>query len=114
MVPKNSEFLLFRISLPVILNFPPAKIVFPDLFSTLLAAFKVKSPAAAIKSLFCILFPLILTVPPFNSLLFTTSPVAVTLSVCADNSLLLVKLLAVIVVIPVPVVFPLFVIFFHL
>ena len=81
----------------------------------MLIAVNVKSPAAAIKSLFCILFPVILTFPPLNILLFTTSPVAVTVSVCAANSLLLVKLLlAVIEVVPVPVVSPLFVIFLPL
>ena len=115
LLPKSSALLLFFISLAVTVNLFPAKIVFPDLLSTLLVAVNVKSPAAAIKSLFCILFPVILTFPPFNSLLFTTSPVAVTISVCADKFLLLVKLLlAVIVVVPVPVVSPLFVIFFPL
>ena len=106
--------MLFFISLAVIVNLFPANIAFPVLLSTLLVAVKVTFPAAAIKSLFCILFPLIFTVPPTNLWLFTTSPVAVTVSVCADNSLLLVKLLAVIVVDPVPVVSPLFVIFFPL
>ena len=92
----------------MILNLPPAKIAFPALLFTLLVAVKVTLPAAAIKSLFSIFFPLTFTVPPFNLLLFTISPVAFTLSTCADKSLLLVKLLlAVIVVVPVPAVYQL-------
>ena len=71
LLPKSSEFLLFKISFPVILNFPPAKIAFPDLFSTLFSAFKLKSPAADIKSLFSIFFPVRFTVPPPNSPLLT-------------------------------------------
>ena len=115
LLPKSSEFLLFRISLPLILNFPPAKIAFSDLFSTLFSAFKLKSPAADIKSLFSIFFPVRFTVPPPNSPLLTIFPsLAFIVRASADKFLLLVKLLEVIVVTPVPVVSPLFDIFFPL
>jgi len=52
LLPKSSAFLLFFISLAEIVKLFPAKIAFPDLFSTLFSAFKLKSPAADIKSLF--------------------------------------------------------------
>ena len=52
LVPKSSAFLLFFISLAEIVKLFPAKIAFPDLFSILFSAFKLKSPAADIKSLF--------------------------------------------------------------
>ena len=112
-VAKNSAFFLFSISFPEILNFPEVYIVLFELFNIFSSAFKVIFFADEIKSLFSIFLALKVTSSPLIILLLVSFPFfASTVSTCAVNSPLLVKLVLVILANPVPIISPLFSIFF--